>query len=112
MKDEHEYLELEYAQSGPVIVEGEDGHYSFLSNEDLILSTATAEETAREVALDKLRVKAVDNAENYYQARCEDKASLWGPVYILTAYFLGLASMGLIWYLRVNEYLGPAVAPW
>lgn len=104
-KDKNEYLDLEYAQAGPIIVEGEDGQYTFLSNEDLVLPEPGQEDIRKEIELAKTIRKAVDNAEKYIKARKEDKDFVWGPIWMLVAFCTGGWCVGVFWILYNNGYL-------
>ena len=96
----------EYAQPGPMVVEGPDGHYTVLMDEDLIMPAPNQEDIQREIDLVKLVRKAVDRAEKYYKARREDKDNVMGPVWIVSSFFVGCGFTGAIWWLLTNGYIG------
>ena len=105
-KKDEEALELEYAQAGPMIFQGEDGEYTIYTDSDLVLPAPGTEEIDREISLDKLRVQAVDTAHLYILSRREDREWLQRPLYIITSFFSGVGLMGVMWYLFNNGYVG------
>ena len=99
-------FDTDYTEGGPVVVEGADGEYTFLSNDDLVLSAPGEEDILHEVALDRLRVEAVNNADNYIASRKEDRGRMTVPLTAMICFALGAWVVGGLWILSNNGYLG------
>ncbi len=105
-KKDTEILELEYAEPASMVVSGPEGDYRLLRNEDLTLPEPGKEDVLREIALDNLRVEAVNNADAYVASRAQEKAMPWYPISILVAFFGGAWIVGAMWLLHNNGKLG------
>lgn len=102
-KDNHEVLE--YATEGPYIVETEDGSYTVVHNEDLIVPAPGQEALQEEIDLVKLVRNAIDNAEKYQLCREEEKGKRIHPVFALMSFFAGAWIVAIIWILYNNGYI-------